>query len=106
MPRPIAQPWPPLDMAAGAGPSSVLPIPDILSVIAGWLLEFQMKSVLYRLAALSVKLLTAFAAVLSACIGCSSKNPPDAEQPHVIHWHGPSTGYEDTTTEADDSRLK
>jgi hypothetical protein len=64
-----------------------------------------MKSVLYRLAALAVKLLTALAAVLSACIGCSSKSPPDAEQPQVIHWKGGATGYEDTTP-ADDSRLK
>ena len=64
-----------------------------------------MKSVLYRLAALSVKLLTALAAVLSACLGCSSKSPPDAEQPRVIHWKAPASGY-DATTPADDSRLK
>ena len=64
-----------------------------------------MKSIWYRLATLSVKLLTVLAAVLSACLGCSSKNPPDAEQPGVIHWHGPATGY-DTTTPADDSPLK
>ena len=52
-----------------------------------------MKSIVCRIAALAVEL----AAALAACLGCSSKQPPEntePAQPSQIHWHGPATGYE------------
>jgi hypothetical protein len=48
-----------------------------------------MKSVLNRALAFAFELLAA----LVARIGCSKHKPAKPE----IHWHGPATGYEDTT---------
>ena len=41
----------------------------------------------------------------SAFIGCSSKHP-EPEKPSEIHWHGPATGYEDTTKPGDQPSFK
>jgi hypothetical protein len=51
-----------------------------------------MKSV-YRIAALAANLFAA----LAACVGCTSKQPPESPEPAkapTIHWRGPATGYE------------
>ena len=48
---------------------------------------------------LAVEMLLKLGSCLVACIGCSSNNPPDPQQPRVIRWKGPNTGYENTTTE-------
>ena len=52
-----------------------------------------------RSLSLAVEILVKLGSCLAACIGCSSKNPPDPEQPHVIRWKGQLTGYQDTTAE-------
>ena len=52
-----------------------------------------MKSAMCRMAAIAANLFT----VLAACVGCSSKQPPESPEPTkapTIHWHGPATGYE------------
>ena len=59
-----------------------------------------MKSV-YRIAVLAVELFAA----LAACVGCSSKQPPNPEptKAPTIHWTGPATGYEGTTDKPTDT---
>ena len=52
-----------------------------------------------RSLSLAVKLLLKLGSGLAACIGCSSKNPPEPEQPGAIRWKGQVTGYESTSTE-------
>lgn len=47
----------------------------------------------------AVEMLVKLGSCLAACIGYSSKNPSDPEQPHIIHWKGQNTGYHGTTTE-------
>lgn len=52
-----------------------------------------------RSLSLALGMLSKLGFCLAACMGCASKNPPDPEQPHVIHWKGQLTGYEGTTAE-------
>ena len=49
-----------------------------------------------------VEFLITVGSCLAACIGCSSKNPPDPEPPRVIRWKGQLTGYESTSAERPD----
>ena len=44
------------------------------------------------------EILVKLGACLAALTGCSSKNPPEPEKPHTIHWKGQDSGYEDATT--------
>ena len=46
-----------------------------------------------------VEFLITVGSCLANCIGCSSKNPPEPEQPHVIRWKGQNSGYQGTTAE-------
>ena len=50
-----------------------------------------------RSLSLTLDILVKLGTCLAACIGCSSKNPPDPEKLHVIRWKGQDGGYEDTT---------
>ena len=55
-----------------------------------------------RSLSVAVELLLKLGSCLAACIGCSSKTPPDPEQPGVIRWKGQLTGYESTSAERPD----
>ena len=46
---------------------------------------------------LAFGILVKLGSCLAACIGCSSKNPPEQEPSRVIRWKGQNTGYENTT---------
>jgi hypothetical protein len=50
-----------------------------------------------RSLSLALGILVNLGTCLAACIGCSSKNPPDPSRPHKTHWKGQESGYEDTT---------
>ncbi|MCE9552606.1 MAG: hypothetical protein K8T91_04410 [Planctomycetes bacterium] len=52
-----------------------------------------------RSLSLAVELLIKLGSCLGACVGCSSKTPPEPEQPHMIHWKGQNTGYDNTSVE-------
>ena len=52
-----------------------------------------------RSLSVAVELLLKLGSCLAACIGCSSKTPPDPEQPGVIRWKGQITGYDNTTAD-------
>ena len=48
--------------------------------------------------AIAAALLAGLAIAIFACIGCSSNNPPEPEQPQAIRRKGQESGYENTTT--------
>jgi hypothetical protein len=55
----------------------------------------------YRTFALAVELLAGLAEI----VGCSKRTPEPAKSSE-IRWHGPATGYEDTTKPTGKSSIK